>query len=191
MVRLLVGALLASVVLFGWGFLFWEKSPLRYAVLKPVPNNETVVGVLQKNLPESGVYLSPFADESGSREDRETAEKELREKHRQGPRVEVIYRKEGIDPISSVVFGVGFAHMFLSSLLIGLLLKLALPGLPSYSSRVLFVFVAGVFSAVWVDLSTPIWFHHPWGLPLFNALYHASSWFLAGLILGAVLPPRA
>ena len=63
------------MVLFGWGFLFWVKSPLRYGVLKPVPNNETVVGVLQKNLPESGVYRSPFADESVSREERETADK--------------------------------------------------------------------------------------------------------------------
>src|SRR5436305_10259303 len=100
MVRLLVGAVLASLVLFGWGFLFWVTSPLRYTVLKTIPNDEKVVSVLQENLRESGVYLSPFEDESRFNEDRKTAEKELLEKHRKGPLVEVIYRKDGVDPMS-------------------------------------------------------------------------------------------
>jgi len=191
MVRLLIGAVLSSIVLFVWGFAFWVISPLRFGVLRTIPNEEAVIDALKKNLPETGVYLSPFAEESRFKEDREAAQKELAEKHKEGPLVQIIYRKNGIDPMSPVTFAAGFANMLVASLLIGLLLKLALPGLASYSSRVLFVFVAGVFAAVTIDLSTPIWFHQPWGLPLFNALYHASGWFLAGLVLGAVIRPRS
>ena len=191
MVRLLIGAVLSSIVLFVWGYLFWVVSPLRFGVLRTIPNEEAIIDALKKNLPETGVYLSPFAEESRFKEDREAAQKELTEKHKEGPLVQIIYRKNGVDPMSPATFASGFANMLVASLLIGLLLKLALPGLASYSSRVLFVFVAGVFAAVAIDLSTPIWFHQPWDLPLFNALYHASSWFLAGLVLGAVIRPQS
>jgi hypothetical protein len=164
-------------------------SPLRFAVLRTVPNE--VADTLKKNLPESGVYRSPFPEKSRVEEDRDAAQKEFTEKHKEGPVVQIIYRKDGVDPMSPAMFAGGFVNMLVSSLLIGLLLKLALPGLGSYSSRVLFVFVAGVFAVVAIDLSTPIWFHHPWDLPLFNALYHASSWLLAGFVLGAVIRPRS
>ncbi len=190
MLRLLIGSLLAAVVLFAWGAVFWGVSPLPFAVMRAVPNDEVVVEVLKKNLPASGVYLSPFPDEERYGADRAEAEKAFLERHRQGPLVQITYRKDGLDAQGPAVFAAGFVHMLVSSLLVGGLLMLALPGLGGYASRVLFVFLAGVFASVTVTLSTPIWFHHPWQFPLLNALYHATNWLLAGFVLGAVIRPR-
>src|SRR5262245_17913296 len=104
MVRLLIGAVLSSIVLFVWGFVFWTVSPLRFAVFRTVPNREVVVETLKKNLPETGVYLSPFPEESRFKEDRDAAQKEFTEKYKEGPVVQIIYRKDGVDPMSPATF---------------------------------------------------------------------------------------
>lgn len=191
MSRLLIGALLAAVVLFVWGALFWVVLPLRFAVLRPVPGDEAVVSLLKKSLPQDGVYLSPFPDEERFTADPKEAGAEFSRRQQEGPVLQITYRKDGVSPRSLAAFALGFGQVLLSSLLIGSLLTLALPGLPTYTSRVLFVFLAGVFAAVTVSLSPPIWFHQPWELPLFNALYHASGWFVAAFVLAAVVRPRS
>jgi len=190
MIRLVLGALLSAVVLFVWGALFWVVSPLRFGVLRPLPRDEAVVGLLEQNLPHSGVFLSPFPDDDRFNADPKEAKEEFQKRQRKGPLVQISYRKGGVDPMSPAVLAFGFGHAFVSALLVGGLLLLALPALPSYASRLLFVFLAGVFAAVTVSLSPPVWLHQPWDLPLFNALYHASGWFVARFVLAAIVRPR-
>lgn len=190
MVRLVIGALLSAVVLFVWGVLFWVVSPLRFGVLRPLPRDEEVIGLLDRILPHSGVYLSPFPDEDRFTADPKEAREEFLRRQHQGPLVQITYRKGGADPTSPATLALGFGHLFVSSLLVGGLLLLTLPALPTYTSRMLFVFLAGVFAAVTVSLSPPLWFHQPWDLPLFNALYHASGWFVASFVLAAVVRSR-
>jgi hypothetical protein len=80
--------------------------------------------------------------------------------------------------------------MFVSSLLAGALLLLALPGLQSYFARVLFVTLVGVFAAVTISLSSPIWFHHSWCFALLNSVYNVGSGLVTGLVLAAVIRPK-
>jgi hypothetical protein len=190
MIRLVIGALLSAAVLFLWSILFWIVSPLRYAVLRPLPGDEAVLALLDRSLPQSGVYLSPFPDEDRFTADPKEAKEEFLKRQRQGPQVQISYLKAGVDPLSPALLGLGFGQHFLSALLIGGLLVLALPGLSTYTSRMLFVFLAGVFAAETVSLSPPVWLHQPWDLPLFNALYHASGWFVASFVLAAIIRPR-
>ena len=56
----------------------------------------------------------------------------MQKRHLEGPLVEVIYRKEGVDAMSPGYFAMGFVHMALSALLAGALLSLAAPALRSY-----------------------------------------------------------
>jgi hypothetical protein len=185
MTRLLIGALLAAVVMFVWGFFFWTVLPQKFSVMRPLPDGDEVAATLKKGLPESRVYLWPFGDCS------ETSEmEELARRHEEGPLVQITYRKDGVKMMNPAVFAAGFGHFFLSALLAAVLLQFALPNLPSYFCRVSFVALLGLFAALFIDLSTPIWFHHPVGFPLYNFAYHATSWLLAGLALGAVVKPR-
>ena len=86
-------------------------------------------------------------------------------------------------------FAMGFGHYFVSALLMAVLLQLASPGLGGYLPRVLFVTLAGVFAAVAITLGDPIFLHQPWKTPLYFAAFYVVSWFVAGIVLGAIVRP--
>ena len=189
MIRLILGALLSAVVLFVWGFVFWAASGIMYQFIHRLPNEDEVSQALQKTDPDSGTYLIPFPDPaamSGADRDKEAA---LKTQDLKGPLVEIIYRKEGLDPTRPQEYAVGFCHFLAASLLAGVLLILSQPGLPRYWMRVAFVTLAGVFATVAVSFAGPIWFHHPWEAVLYTSAYQVIGWMLAGLVLGLVIRP--
>jgi hypothetical protein len=61
----------------------------------------------------------------------------------------------------------------------------------TYGRRVLFIIVAGIFASVSVALSDPIWFHQPWGYPVFGAVYQAGGWVLAAPLMAAIIKAKA
>jgi hypothetical protein len=186
--RVVIGAFLAALVLMAWGFVFWMFLPFGKAVLQRLPGEEAVLKTLRENIPATGIYIYPSMEEAGgSKEAQET----MMQKQVAGPLVEIIYRKDGLDPLSPSTYGLGLAHFFVSGLLAGGLLALALPNLKTYAARLLFVFLVGLFAAFFVDLSAGIWMNHPWDLPLLSAAYHTSSWLLAGLPMAAIIKPAS
>lgn len=192
MIRLIVGAVLSAVVLFAWGFVFWYSSGIMYRFMHPVTDEAEVTQVLQKNIPESGAYIIPFPEPdamSGANREKAAA---LLSSRLKGPIVEIAYRKEGLDPTSPNELVAGFCHYLAASLLAGVLLVLAQPGLQRYLARVLFVTVLGVFACVAIAFARPIWFHHPWPAVLYESGYNAIGWLLAGLVMALVIrPPKA
>jgi hypothetical protein len=193
MFKVVGGALLAAVVLMVWGAVFWMVLPFHHFVLKPLPGGDAVVKAMKENIPETGVYLYPWCDGTcdgtASESQRAAVEERLMKQHREGPLVKVVYHKEGLDPMQPATFVNGFLHHFLSALLAGGLLTLALPSLKSYGSRVAFVFLLGVFAAVAVNLTEAIWLHQPWAYTLFYVSMYVSNWLLAGLAMALVIKP--
>jgi hypothetical protein len=190
MVRLLVAVLLAAVVQFAWGFAFWTKLPLAKEAVQKLPDGDRLAGVLEESIPQTGVYFHPAGDCPMCSDDKEAVEKFLAASRR-GPLLQVIYRKEGMEPMSAATMALGFVHLAAGSLLAGMLLLLALPALGSYLSRVLFVFGLGAFAVVAIQFANPVWFHHPWKFTLVQSLYDAVGWLLAGVVMAAVIRPAA
>ena len=189
MIRLLVGALLSAVVLFFWGFVFWAASGVMYRFMFPLPNEDEVTQALQNAKIESGTYLIPFpAPEAMSGADPKR-EADFMARHVRGPVVEIVYRKEGLDPRNVQEYVVGFCHYLAASLLAGVLLVMAQPGLQRYPARVLFVALVGVFACVAIAFAKPVWFHHPWPAILYESAYNAIGWLLAGLVMALVIRP--
>jgi hypothetical protein len=185
MVRVIVASLLAAVVLFVWGAIWWTALPFAGWAMKPTPNEEAVVAALKTNLPESGTYFSPFPDQNATPEQ----EAAVMERHKQGPLAEITYLKDGLDPMAPGAFAVGFIQILLSTLVAGLLLRLAAPALRSYRERVGFVILLALFAVVAINLSDIVWFHHPWAYPAMRSGFVLSGWVLAGLILGTIIRP--
>ena len=189
MIRLVIGAVLSTAVLFGFGGWFWMMSPYPHMMIKPLPNEEASIKVIKETLPESGVYFFPFADQATMMDPNGEASKAFVAKHEAGPFLRIFIRYEGVKLMDPMVFGMGLAHYFVASLLMGILLKLAAPGLAGYLPRVLFVTLAGVFASFAITLQQPIWFHYPWTFSLMLAAYDAVSWLLAGIVLAMVIRP--
>jgi hypothetical protein len=185
MARVFVAALLAGAVVFVWGFVWWTVLPFSGWVMKPVPNEQAVSGVVKASLPESGHYFYPYAGDGATPE----AQEAMLKQYQEGPSMTIIYHKEGMVPMSPTFFAVGYAQLVVSALLAAALLRLAAPSLRTYASRVGFVVLIGLFAAVVANLADIVWYHQPWKWPLMVAVFNASGWALAALVLGAVIRP--
>ncbi|HBI42069.1 MAG TPA: hypothetical protein DDY78_04310 [Planctomycetales bacterium] len=190
MIRLFVGALLSAVVLFIWGYVFWSASGVMYQFMHRLPDEDKAVQPFQDYGLESGTYLIPFPEPTAMNGTDKEKESVYLARRIKGPLVEIIYRKDGApSPGNPQVLAVGFCHYFAASLLAAVLLILAQPGLPRYPTRVLFVFLAGVFATVAITFAKPIWFFHPWPTVLYEAVFQTIGWLLAGIVLGLVIRP--
>jgi hypothetical protein len=189
--RLILGAFLSAMVLMVWGAVFWVATPVPYEVMKKHPQQDALARMLKEQNLESGTYFIPFPDKEVVRGGDMKAMQELDDKMQEGPLIQLTYRKEGVNPSSPVWYALGFGHFFVSALLVGGLLVTALPGLRSYVARWLFVSLVGIFAAVAIHLSFPIWFHHPWGFALMEAGFAAVGWLLAGAVMAAVVRKRS
>jgi hypothetical protein len=191
--RFAIAVLLSGLVLESWGTVFGILLPFREKfIMERLPDEDAVVRLLTSQHLESGSYFYPFADVTlltKSRDD--PAWKVLDEKHRKGPLVRVIYNKQGSPAFDPTNFLIGFIQYAISAMLLGCLLLLALPALPTYGKRVGFASLAGVFAAVAVQLSNPAWLHHPWEAELILAGSIVVGWVLSGMVLGWLIRPRS
>jgi hypothetical protein len=189
MIRLVVGAALAAVVLFAWQIVFWDYSGLPYRFLRPLPDEADTAQALRNADLESGTYVIPFPAPDAVRGTDPQRQAAYNRDRVRGPIAEIIYRKQGVDPTDAQRYVAGFCQCLAAALLAGILLILAQPGLRRYLPRVVFVLLVGVFASVAVGLQGPVWFHHPWPAVLYEAGAQAVGWLAAGLLLAAVVRP--
>ena len=181
--RCIMGAFLAALVMFVWGFVFWALSPVPAFAMKTLDIDPTTLMALDAAMPESAMYLYPgYGDES---------DPDFQTRHRTGPIFSVMYFAGGTEPMPPSVLMLGFLHFFFSALLAGFLLWMALPALPRYVQRVAFVALLGIFAGVFIRLSDPIWYYFPWKFAVVALLYVVVAWLLAGLVMGAVMRPAS
>lgn len=186
MVRGLVGALLAAVVLFVWGFVYWDVSPLKFWVMRALPDGAGLAQALNERIPHDGIYFYPGFDPELHARDPGAERERLLKQYAEGPIVQVVLHKGGIGPMP-LSLAQGFAHQFVWALVAAGLLTLTAP--PSYLGRVILVTGIGLFAAVGM-LQQAIWLNYPWYWVLFQAGSTAGGWFVAGLVLAAVVKPK-
>lgn len=180
MTKLTFGTLLATVVLFFWGAIFW-MSPLPYTWLEKTADDGLAGQALLSHFPRTGTYVIPGPH---------NPEATLQKLHEAGPLVMVHLVKEGRPMMAGSTFALGFLQELVVVMLVGGLLHLARNALTTYVARVRFVTVAGMAAAVFSELGAPIWWNHPWPLHLVSAVYAVVGWFLVGLVLAAFIRPK-
>jgi hypothetical protein len=184
MVRVLGAAFAAAVAVFFWGFLFWA-TPLGMAAYDRVtPEQEAAISAaLKASVPANGVYQIP----DSMRHDSAL----VAERYAQGPIATVMYRAAGAPAMDPMVMVKGFGHMLVSFLVLGAMLALVAPKLPSFAERFWVMMLAAVAMTIWANLGNPIWFLQPWTHHVTVAIYDVIAWLLGGAILAWLVRPRA
>lgn len=169
-----VGAVVAAIVMFALGFVFFGLIDItRYMVGPLDPGTATAVqGALGAALPETATYAVPMDEEAWMR----------------GPSAVILYVAAGGAPDMAMAMGMGFVHFLLVALLLGYGLR-AVGGDFGRQARILlwFVFAATAF----MHLGDPIWYGFAWRAHLIEFVADAVMLLVGGLVLARWFTARA
>jgi hypothetical protein len=175
MKRFILGVVLAALAMFLWGMLYWAVNPLPYTTWKKATDDVEAGQALLKYFPENGTYYIP-----GMYHDDATKARLFE----QGPVAFVhMLRREGRPMMDPSIMIKGIVLYLVVAFLLGWLLRMALPGLPSYGRRVLFMALLAFTAAVMIDMGDAVWWYIPLNWKIQQGLYNFSALLVAGLVL--------
>jgi len=176
--KILKGAMTASIAVFLWGFIFWW-SQLPYSALNQLDEADAVTREFRARFPRSGVYMFPKPNDYLPN---------LKEALETGPAMTVyVLSPEDTLPVWVMLLA-GFGRILFTTLLLGWILKISLPALqPGYPSRVGFVMLIALAMVAYRDFADPIWWNYPWAWNRLKAFYDLVSWAIAGMILATFI----
>jgi len=177
--KLALPSLIAAVVMFLWGTVFW-MSPLPYSATVPLDNQAAMQQQVSDTFKQSGTYIFPSMMQEGVDQDKVMA------MYEQGPNLiaHVMPGRKAFDPN---VFLKGFVHYFVVAFILGWLFLQVFSSKESFRqkfdvvSKLAFVFV------VFTHGSELIWWGLPAGWTLWTAFYEFIALVLAGTVLAKML----
>lgn len=162
--RLVLGSVVAAVVMFALGFVFFGLLfPMALSPLAPEAAS-AAQAALGSNLPASGTYMVPADEEAWMI----------------GPGALIQFTAAGDAPAMATAMIGGFVHMAISAFLIGLGLSAVGGSVSDRSSAALWF---GLAAAFFMHLGDPIWYGAGWQMPLFVFVADGLMFIVAGLIL--------
>ena len=181
MLRTAFGCILAAILIFFWGFIYWGLGPYPSLIWKQVADHEAASRALREHFPERGTYFLPGPVDDA---------KEHEARFERGPVAMVhMVHPQGHAMFDPSVMGQGFVLNLVVVILVAVLLhNLALP---TYLGRVAMVTLVGIAASLLIDGGDVVWWQISWEWKLYQAVYDVSVWVLAGLVLAALVKPRA
>lgn len=167
--RIVSVSFLSAVVLFIWGAVTLVFIPWHNQVLLGAKDERAVLEVLRTQTGGTGVYSVPI-DHTGY-----TAT---------SPFAVIMYRPDGMGMGQGSVMAVSFATYWLASLIAALLMPQTL----TFTRRILFFVGLGVFTSLVAHVSNWTWMGYSPGYTAVAIFDLVMGWFLAGLVLAALLP---
>jgi hypothetical protein len=180
--KLAIGAVVAAIVLFIWGFVANVLLPLGSTGVTGFPE-EAAVTALSATVPESGLYMSPWIDFAESSEE---AMEAYGEKATAGPVIFMAYNHEGQHPMSPQALGLQFVNVLVSCFLAALLLTQVSGG---FGARFMTVLILGLFAGITVCGPQWNWYGFPTDYTVAQLLQHGIGWFLAAIPLAMMVKP--
>ncbi len=117
LVRVVVGALIGTILVFTWGAVAWVGGLYSFAH-GPVPKDEGLAVVAAAGVVRDGAYVFPAPPRNLPAAEMEQATARWQERAKAGPVGMLIVRMDGGEPMSATVLGRGFLIEFVGSLLL-------------------------------------------------------------------------
>lgn len=175
MKRFILGILLAALAMFVWGMLYWGANPLPYTAWKQATDDVAAGKALREYFPENGTYYVP-----GMNHDKAT----LKTLMEQGPVAFVhMLRREGRPLMEPGIMVKGLVLYLLVAWVLALLLRRALPALPSYGDRVKATALVALLAALMIDAGDVVWWYIPPAWKLYQGVYDFTALLIGGLVL--------
>lgn len=178
--RWAIATVLATVVMFFWGWTFWSATGLMEKAVLAAEDDLTAGEALREHFPDSGMYFVPgFA---GDPTERETL-------HLDGP-VAIVHMvdPDGRPMMDPGMLYSGFCHMMLTCIFLCMLLGMVANSVQTWLPRVGFFLFVGFVMAFYHSLGEMIWWNLSWKWQLVEAVYDWSAIALAGLVIATIAP---
>jgi hypothetical protein len=176
----LIGVALATVAVYMWGFAYWGATTIPYGPLKASANDPAVQAALLEHFPETGAYLVP-----GMHNPAEV----LTPLYEAGPIAFVFIQRDGHPMEDPALMFRGFLLTIVIVFLFSVLMKKALPALPTYGNRVMFAALVGLTAVVMVDFGDAVWWRFDWSWKLAQAFYGLMAATIGGAVLAKFIKP--
>jgi len=189
--RVIFGGIIGGIIAFVWSFVSWAILPWHDWTFQSFKNEDFVAWVIKENVKKDGVYIIPhMGDEKAalaSKDFKETLDEE-KKALKEGPFVYAQIKRKGMDITSPKYYIISFLTQFIGAALISFLLLKATES--SYGGRLLFVTVIGLIVGVLGMIPDWNWFGAGSLFVLVMIADLIITWFLAGLIMAAVVKPK-
>lgn len=184
--RLILATIVGAVISFAWGFVSWVVLPWHTMTFNALPNEAAVSEALAEGATADGIYLIPWMDHDADWDGPEG--QAWQEKHRSGPVAFISVNPDGGEPMDPAVLGMGFLLDILAAAIAVMLLRAALPVLPAYSQRVMFLVGLGGVAAMIFVIEWNYWGFEA-TYTLVNVVDTLVDALLVGLAVAAIVKP--
>ncbi|HYJ30329.1 MAG TPA: hypothetical protein VEW25_08320 [Allosphingosinicella sp.] len=180
--RTLLGGIVAGIILFVVGFIFWA-TPLAEFAYKTAGDQQgaAVQLALAQNLSPSGTgaYIIPAHESAGGAV-----------LYAQGPIATVHFNTSGYSPDDMSMILPGFIMALISGMLISLGLGAVCGGGRSFAAAAKLVICFSVGVTLWTILAQPIFNHFGWGYWIYSFIAETTGLVLAGLVVARWFVPH-
>lgn len=158
-------------------------SPISEIGISQMPNDTAALDALQKATGnKTGLYIFPYVDMK-----QKDAMAKMDARMKIEPFGIMAYQPPGAPGMTPKLLVTEFAKQIVQSILLALLLSFAL--LATYWGRVGFVALIGVVSTLTTNVSYWNWYAFPTSYTLTNMFIEFAGFFVAGLVIAALLRP--
>jgi hypothetical protein len=183
--KLILGAILAAIAVFGWEAASWTVIGWHQNGFRSFRDESRVAEVIKANVTSGhGIYLLPAmgdAPKLATVEEKKTFVEEQAKAMKNGPYMYAIIRPGKGEVSMSTNMVLSFGRCLICAFLIAALLsQVAL----FYAARIAFVAAAGLFAGLTADLPMWIWFENPGRDAVVNIADHVIAWIIGGAVLG-------
>ena len=180
MIRTVIGGLVAGIVLFVLGFIFWATPLGELAYSKAdEAQNAAVQASLAQNLTQSGsgTYIIPAHSSAAGAV-----------LYARGPIATVHFNTRGYSPDDMAAILPGFIIALVAGLLIAF--GLAAAGGRSFAELARLVVCVSLGFTVWKYLGAPIFNHYGWGYWIYAFISESIALIAAGLVVARWFVPQ-